>query len=140
MNTLRGRAGVAAVALAAVFGAAQGAVAADDEPLDCLQIVQIKNTKIIDDQNIVFQTRNNKFYNNKLPHKCGGLKSADKFRYKTSLSQLCNVDMITVLQGSGSSMMDGATCGLGMFTPTEDPSKAKDDKADKADKPSKNPS
>jgi hypothetical protein len=107
-----------------------GVVRADDakkdevaQATDCLQIVQIRQTRIIDDQNIVFETSGKKFYNNRLTHKCSGLKSADKFRYKTSQSVLCNVDTITVLQGSGSSMMDGATCGLGSFTPTEDPSK-----------------
>ena len=104
---------------------AENATPADKTPesLNCLRIVEISNTRIIDDQNIVFRTRNNRFYNNHLPHKCGGLKSAGKFRYKTSLSELCNVDIITVMNGSGESMMDGASCGLGMFTPTEDPAK-----------------
>jgi hypothetical protein len=107
-----------------------GAVVADDakaavtdDSVNCLPIAQIKQTKIIDDQNIVFTTRSNKFYNNRLPRKCSGLKSADKFRYKTSQSSLCNVDIITVLQNAGSDLMDGASCGLGSFTPTTDPSK-----------------
>lgn len=104
-----------------VFATESGAV-------NCLPIAQISSTRVIDDQNIVFKVRNNTFYNNKLPHKCGGLKSADTFTYSTSQSQLCNVDIITVLHGSGASMMRGASCGLGDFTPTEDPDKKADKK------------
>ncbi|MET0378836.1 MAG: DUF6491 family protein [Spongiibacteraceae bacterium] len=118
----------AAVALT-VFVSAGATAANEEKATDCLQIVQIKNTRIIDDQNIVFETRGRQFYNNHLPRKCPGLKSSDKFRYKTSQSVLCNVDIITVLVGSGSSMMDGATCGLGSFTPTQDPDEKAKEKA-----------
>lgn len=111
-------------AASAIAWLATAAVAADArKPTDCLQIVQIKNTRIVDDQNIVFETRGREFYNNHLPRKCPGLKSADKFRYKTSQSVLCNVDIITVLLDAGSSLMDGASCGLGIFTPIPDPNK-----------------
>lgn len=95
----------------------------EGKPLDCLQINQIKRTKIVDDQNIVFALTGNRFYNNHLAQKCSGLKSSNKFRYQTSQSVLCNVDTITVLHDAGSGMMDGATCGLGKFTPTTDPDK-----------------
>ena len=113
--------------LAAVFSTAillgTSNASAAEAPQHCLQITDIANTKIIDDQNIVFKTRSNKFYNNHLPIKCAGLKSADKFSYKTSLSKLCNVDIITVLESSGASIMNGGSCGLGDFTPTTDPAK-----------------
>jgi hypothetical protein len=39
--------------------------------------------------------------------------------YRTSLSQLCNVDIITVLQNVGFGFLPGASCGLGMFRPVE---------------------
>lgn len=103
-------------------------LAADAGAVNCLQISQISNTRIIDDQNIVFKVRNNTFYNNKLPNKCSGLKSANKFTYSTSQSVLCNVDIITVLHDSGPDMMRGASCGLGVFTPTQDPDKKVADK------------
>ncbi len=37
--------------------------------------------------------------------------------YKTSMSQLCELDMITVLNNMGFGFMQGATCGLGKFYP-----------------------
>lgn len=94
-----------------------------EKSVNCLHIKQITNTKIIDDQNIVFKVSGNKFYNNQLPHKCPGLKSANKFMYETSLSELCNVDIISVLNDFGGSLTKGASCGLGVFTPTTDPAK-----------------
>lgn len=117
---------IAVLSLMTTFGMqvmADDAKPVEGKSLDCLQINQIKRTRIIDDQNIVFATNGNRFYNNHLAQKCSGLKSADKFRYKTSQSVLCNVDTITVLHDAGSGMMDGATCGLGTFTPAEDPDK-----------------
>ncbi len=107
----------------AMLGCSIPGLTADANTETCLQITDISTTKVIDDQTILFKTRGNHWYKNQLPHKCPGLKSNDKFLYKTSLSKLCNVDMITVLISSGSSMMQGASCGLGLFTPTDDPAK-----------------
>lgn len=115
------------VAISVLFLA--GTAAADEEKsVRCLQTSQIRNTRIIDDQNIVFETNGKRFYNNHLPHKCSGLKSANKFSYTTSQPTLCNVDIINVLSGFGASMMRGAGCGLGEFTPIPNPDKKDDDK------------
>jgi hypothetical protein len=111
---------VAIVAASLLTGAAP-ATADSDKTLDCIQINQIKRTKIVDDQNIIFYMRGNKSYNNHLPNKCSGLKSEDKYLYKTSLSQLCNVDIITVLHQDGAGMSPGASCGLGSFQLVESP-------------------
>jgi len=115
--------GAAIGVFAALLGFSIPGFAADANAETCLQITDISTTKVVDDQTILFKTRGNHWYKNQLPHKCPGLKSNDKFLYKTSLSKLCNVDMITVLISSGSSMMQGASCGLGLFTPTDDPAK-----------------
>lgn len=124
-SAVRRAAGATAIALLGAWGlaAAGTAAAADGGAIDCVQIVQIDNTRVIDDQNILFRLRGNRFYNNRLPHKCPGLKSAGKFSYRTSQSVLCNVDTITVLLGSGTSLTRGASCGLGRFTPTTDPAR-----------------
>lgn len=89
----------------------------------CLMVTAIKRTKIVDDQNILFYTPDHKVYNNHLPHACNGLAAANTFKYETSLSQLCNVDFITVLHQTGDGYMAGASCGLGLFEPTTDPEK-----------------
>jgi hypothetical protein len=83
----------------------------------CIPIKSIKQTKVVDDQNILFYVSGGKVYTNHLPHSCSGLASADTFKYKTSQSELCNVDVITVLNRTGGSLMPGATCGLGEFAP-----------------------
>jgi ethanolamine utilization protein EutP (predicted NTPase) len=59
-----------------------------------------------------------KIYRNTLPHSCPGLGFEEKFMYKTSLSQLCSVDIITVLHNAGG-LNRGASCGLGKFQPME---------------------
>jgi hypothetical protein len=41
--------------------------------------------------------------------------------YRTSLNQLCDLDIITVLNSLGFGFMRGPSCGLGSFQPvTED--------------------
>ena len=121
-----------ACCLLMLLGAA-GSAAADSEndpkPLNCLPINQIRTTKIVDDRTILFKTNHNLWYKNTLPHKCPGLKSNDKFSYKTSLSQLCDLDIIAVLVSAGGDINRGASCGLGKFVPTDAPSKA--NKADR---------
>jgi len=89
----------------------------------CVQIIQIDHTKILDDQNILFYMKDRKIYKNHLPNRCAGLKAADTFRYRTSQSQLCNVDIITVLNRTGGDFMPGPSCGLGVFEPYTPPPK-----------------
>lgn len=87
------------------------------EPEDCISIGSIRRTDIADDQNILFYVSGRQIYRNYLPRKCRGLKRADSFMYKTSLSRLCNVDTITVIDNFGVGLNQGRTCGLGMFYP-----------------------
>ena len=91
------------------------ATADTDKTINCVQTNQIKRTKIVDDQNIIFYMPGNKTYNNHLPNKCSGLKSENRYLYKTSINQLCNVDIITVLHQDGGGLTPGAACGLGQF-------------------------
>ncbi len=53
-----------------------------------------------------------------LPDACPGLGFERAFGYRTSLSQLCKQDIITVLQ-TGAGPMAGASCGLAEFQPIE---------------------
>jgi len=82
----------------------------------CLQLQDIRNTNVIDDQTIDFITRNGDVYRNRLPNSCPQLGFERGFSYATSITQLCSVDIITVLI-QGQPMMRGASCGLGQFTP-----------------------
>jgi hypothetical protein len=88
------------------------------DPVQCVQIVQIRSTRVIDDQTIDFQMRNGTVFRNTLPNRCPGLGFERAFSYRTSIPQLCNVDIITVVvQGGGPQI--GASCGLGMFVPVK---------------------
>jgi len=112
----------AATLLAVLMTAMTAAANADTEKtLNCLPTNQIKRTKIVDDQNIIFYMPGNKSYNNHLPNKCSGLKWENRFLYKTSINQLCNVDIINVLHQDGTGFTPGAACGLGDFQLIEKP-------------------
>jgi len=105
----------------------------DRTPEDCVQLTSIRQTKIVDDRTILFYMRSGgKIYRNSLPRECPELAREDRFSYKTSMSRLCNVDLITVLQQFGPDLRDGFTCKLGNFIPisreeAEDLLLAKDD-------------
>lgn len=49
------------------------------ESTSCLHLLNIKNTKIIDDQTILFETASGEVYINRLSASCAGLRSADAF-------------------------------------------------------------
>ena len=96
------------------------------DPVTCVQISQIRSTRVIDDQTIDFQMRNGTVLRNTLPNRCPGLGFERAFSYRTSIAQLCNVDIITVVvQGGGPQI--GASCGLGQFVPVKP---APDDRSD----------
>ena len=84
-------------------------------PVDCLRLIDIRETKVRDDSTIDFVTRGNKVYRNTLNGPCPQLGFEKRFSYKTSLNQLCSVDIITVLVSPG--LSQGASCGLGTFQP-----------------------
>jgi len=86
-------------------------------PEQCVRLASIDHTYVVDDQNILFYMRGKDIYRNHLPYPCAGLKNNDTFMYRTSLSQLCNVDIITVLDSLGFGFTPRNSCGLGMFYP-----------------------
>jgi hypothetical protein len=91
------------------------------EPVHCIPLRQIRSTEVQDDQTIDFHMTGGRTYRNTLPHRCSGLRFERTFSYRTSLSQLCSTDIITVLNHVGGGFMRGASCGLGEFTPIEYP-------------------
>ncbi len=84
---------------------------------NCVSISRIDHTRIIDDRTIVFYMRGDQIYINHLPKRCPGLKRADSYSYRTALNQLCNVDVIRVLDSFGGDLpRPGVACGLGKFS------------------------
>ncbi|MDX3899513.1 MAG: hypothetical protein QHC40_03215 [Sphingobium sp.] len=89
---------------------------ASGKPADCIPIRSIRSTNVRDDRTIDFVVNGNKIYRNTLPNSCPSLGFERRFSYRTSLSQLCSVDIITVLYSSPN-LQPGASCGLGKFQP-----------------------
>ena len=88
------------------------------EPADCVQLANIRETRVRDDRTIDFIMRNGAVYRNTLAYSCPQLGFEESFSYETSLSRLCSVDIITVLQRAGG-IQRGASCGLGRFQPVK---------------------
>jgi hypothetical protein len=88
------------------------------EPVNCVDTIRIRETRVIDDQTIDFVMTDGSIMRNTLPNRCPGLGFERAFSYQTSISRLCNVNIITVVnQGGG--VRRGASCGLGMFQPVK---------------------
>lgn len=88
------------------------------EPVNCVQLQNIRETRVIDDRTIDFIMRDGRVLRNNLPISCPQLGFERAFTYRTSITQLCSVDIITVIQQSAG-IRTGASCGLGKFTPIE---------------------
>ncbi len=84
--------------------------------VDCVTTRDIRNTRVRSDQVIDFEMNGGKVYRNTLPHSCPSLGFEERFAYRTSIGQLCSVDIITVLYAGGG-VQQGPSCGLGKFQP-----------------------
>ena len=89
------------------------------EAVSCINLSQIRSSKVVDDRTIDFKMAGGKVYRNTLSHSCPSLGFEERFSYRTSINQLCNVDIIRVLQSHGSGLHEGAGCGLGKFQPMQ---------------------
>lgn len=90
------------------------------EPVTCIPIQSIQESRVRDDWTIDFRVSGGRWYRNALPNRCSGLGFERAFSYATSLNQLCNVDIITVIANTGGpGPINRGSCGLGQFTPVE---------------------
>ena len=83
----------------------------------CVSILRIDRTDVLDDQNVIFYMRGGQIFRNWLPRRCAGLNNRDAFSYRTTINQLCDTDVITVIDSMGPGALPGASCGLGGFYP-----------------------
>lgn len=83
----------------------------------CVRINNIDNIDIINDRTLVFEMRTGSSYRNDLPRSCPGLDDNDTLMYRSSVGQLCSIDIVTVLDDWGFGFAPGVSCGLGMFHP-----------------------
>lgn len=86
-------------------------------PVQCINIRNIKNTRVLSDRVIDFEMLGGKRYRNTLSYACPRLGFEERFSYRSASSQLCSIDTITVLEPGGHGLDSGAVCGLGEFQP-----------------------
>ena len=82
------------------------------EERSCISLRSVKSTSVVDNNRIFFDAAGKKAYMNVLDRACPRLKYEERFAYRTTIGQLCNVDLITVLDNYGRSW---SSCGLGKF-------------------------
>lgn len=88
---------------------------ADAEVLDCVNLMRIDHTHVVDNRNILFYMRGGNIYLNRLSHPVPGLDRNDGFMYRTHMGRLCRVDTVTVLERWGFGLTEGASGTLGEF-------------------------
>ena len=89
----------------------------------CLDVVRIKETKVLDDQTILLEKYGGAVYISRLPARCVGLKMSGGFSYDASMGKLCKQDIIGVVDvGAGPT----SKCGMGEFIRIKDISRLRD--------------
>ena len=72
----------------------------------------VRDSDPVDDYIILFEVRGGAMYVNELNGRCSGLGREKRFSFRTPQNQICEGDIITVLDSFG--MFRGA-CSLGEF-------------------------
>jgi hypothetical protein len=111
------------VATGVAVGATRHSAAQDSMPNEtrnCVDLMRIDHTEVVDDDTVLFYMRNGRVFRNELRHSCPTLGFEERFMYRTTLTLLCDIDVITVLQDVGFGFMPTASCGLGKFEPIDE--------------------
>lgn len=106
-------------AQAALDKALAGRVAG--KPQSCVPIMQLRNTRIIDSQTILFEGNGGQIWRNDPPHGCPALAPQRTLVLRTSLSSHCRGDIFQVIDPPAH--MTFGACGFGDFVPYEKPKK-----------------
>ena len=100
--------------------AADGSDADTSVAQPCLNHSMIKRTKVLNDRNILFVTRDDVSYNNQLPRQCPSLGRGTLVNYQIENRRLCNGSAFTILWQVGTSYVPTFICRLGMFLPVSE--------------------
>ena len=115
-----------AVLLAAALSAPNAAQQGDGEelastsgdPRSCLPHPTIDRTRILNDRNIVFVTRDDTIYNNELPKQCLTLRRNSLVNYGITNGRVCAGDRFQILwETRPGNYQPAAVCALGTFRP-----------------------
>jgi hypothetical protein len=89
----------------------------DEHAKRCVSLTRIASVRVLDSRSIEFKMHGGDVYINILPNTCPGLRPNKPFMYRTSLSVLCDLDLITLLDTGGFGIIPMGSCGLGRFRP-----------------------
>lgn len=109
-----------AFAISTIIIPIQRGVAAEGQAKDCLQLLRVDHSSVVDDQNILFYLKNGDIYLNHLAHPAIGLDANQPFMHETTIGQICRNDTITVLEERVFGFMRGASSTLGSFEPIDE--------------------
>jgi hypothetical protein len=114
--------GTLAVGVLLGIGLLAAADAQNDPPAaspHCLRLATIDRTEAVGDRNILFYLKDRTIYRNDLPHSCPSLKAGRPFMYRLVLDQLCDTDVITMLEQHAFGFVPVESCLLGPFKLTD---------------------
>jgi hypothetical protein len=99
----RSKTALAALALSTLV--ASGAFAAEVSKSQCIPLMEIDHTTVVDEKTILVNMKIKDAYKRiDLLNSCPGLKFRG-FAHKTSINQLCNSDTLTVIEPVGATCM-----------------------------------
>ena len=87
------------------------------EPVSCILISRIRNTRVHDDFTIDFHMSGGDVFRNTLPNRCPQLGFEERFAYEANTGNLCSVDMFSVVQSGAAGR--GPRCRFGQFVPVK---------------------
>ena len=87
------------------------------KPVNCINFRSIRSSQIINGTAIIYESNNGTLYVNRPASGAGFLRTGDALVTQTSLSQLCNVDIVRLVD-TGARFERGSV-GLGDFVPYE---------------------
>lgn len=82
---------------------------------NCIQVSRIDRLDPLGDHTLLFYTRGNDVWRNRLSQRCPGMRSDTVFLYEPEGSRLCKHDIVYQLHDVGFGFQRGAGCGLGEF-------------------------
>lgn len=89
------------------------------DPVKCVVPRNVRNTYVLDNKTIEFRMVGGKIYRNNLDRSCPGLIKNDPITYTIRGTNLCDVDIFTVLRTTAGILETRATCNFGQFQEIE---------------------
>lgn len=90
----------------------------------CVPMRSLRQSIILDNRTIFFESTSRRGYMNRLVNECPGLLREQRFAYANSFGSLCRAEIITILDSFGRSW---GSCGLGDFEEYKKKPKGEDD-------------